>query len=528
MVRRASAALIALLLAAGGLGLGWGVGAHAAPAADTLVIAKDISDIHTPDVNKNYDISGVFLQGPIYSRLVKQEAPNLGQILPDLAASWSVNPNATEMTFKLRDAMFSDGTPVTSEDVRFSLLRAKNIKGYGSFLADPLKDVEIVDSKTVRLVLTDPNAAFLAALASGTLSIVEAKAVRAAGGVETPGADKLDKAEQFFADRSVGSGPYRLVSFVRESQIVMERNDRYYGPAPYFRTVVIKHVKEPATQSFMVQRGDADLALDMTINQINAIRGKPGLQFFQSPSSYTAYLGMKTAVTPWTDARVREAAKYAVDYDGLVNGVLHGAARQLGSIFMPGLLGFPESLNKELLYHQDLNKARTLLREAGVGTVHVDFVWGLGLAYDSASADDIAQKLRADLQRVGIILDPKPVQGSILLTTARTGKPPTILNIWRPDYLDPDNFTYFASGFVARRFNWEDAVGKKDAEDAAAAGNPSVRGRLYEDYNRRLAQPGAPYVFLVQPYAIVPARNNLTGYHYHPIYFLQLDSLRRK
>jgi ABC-type transport system substrate-binding protein len=155
-------------------------------------------------------------------------------------------------------------------------------------------------------------------------------------------------------------------------------------------------------------------------------------------------------------------------------------------------------------------------------------VWGLGLAYDSASADDIAQKLRADLQRVGIILDPKPVQGSILLTTARTGKPPTILNIWRPDYLDPDNFTYFASGFVARRFNWEDAAGKKDAEDAAAAGSPAVRGRLYEDYNRRLAQPGAPYVFLVQPYAIVPARDNLTGYHYHPIYFLQLESLRRK
>jgi peptide/nickel transport system substrate-binding protein len=170
MVKRAGAALIALILAAGVMTLGSGGGARAASAPDTLVIAKDISDIHTPDVSKNYDISGVFLQGPIYSRLVKQEAPNLGQILPDLAASWSVNANATQMTFKLRDATFGDGAPVTSEDVRFSLLRAKNIKGYGSFLADPLKDVEIVDPKTVRIVLTDPNAAFLAALASGTFS----------------------------------------------------------------------------------------------------------------------------------------------------------------------------------------------------------------------------------------------------------------------------------------------------------------------------------------------------------------------
>jgi peptide/nickel transport system substrate-binding protein len=528
MVRRLSASLIVLLLATGLLTLGSGGQTGAAAASDTLVIAKDISDIHTPDPNKSYDISGVFLQFPIYSRLVKQEAPDLGTIKPDLAASWSINPNATEMTFKLRDAKFGDGTPVTSEDVRFSLLRAKNLKGYGAFLADPLKSVDVVDSKTVRVTLTDPNAAFLATLTAGVFSIVEAKVVRAAGGVETPGADKLDKAEQMFFKQSVGTAPYRLVSYVRESQIVMERNDRYYGPAPFFKTVIIKHVKEPATQSFMVQRGDADIALDMSINQVNAIRGKPGLQFFKDPSAWTTYLGMKTTIKPWTDPRVREAAKYAIDYDGLINGVLHGTARQLGSIMMPGLLGFPESLNQQLLYKQDLNKARALLKEAGVGTVHVDFVWGLGFAYGSATADQIAQKIRADLQRVGLILDPKPVQSGILLTTARTGKPPTILNTWYPDYFDPDNFTYFASGFVARRFNWEDAAGKKDAEQAAATGDVATRARLYEDYNRRIAAPTSPYVFLVQPYAVVPARDNLTGYHFHPFFFLQLDSLRRK
>ena len=528
MVKRLGAALIVVLLAAGLLTLGSGGGARAAMAPDTLVVAKDISDIHTPDPNKSYDISGVFMQFPIYSRLVKQEAPDLGKIQPDLAASWSINPNATEMTFKLRNTTFSDGAPVTSEDVRFSLLRAKNLKGYGSFLADPLKSVEIVDAKTVRLVLTDPNAAFLATLTAGVFSIVEAKVVRAAGGVETPGADKLDKAEQMFFKQSVGSAPYRLVQYVRESQIVMERNDRYYGTAPFFKTIIIKHVKEPATQSFMVQRGDADIALDMTINQVNAIRGKPGLQFFQDPSAWTTYLGMKTTVKPWTDPRVREAAKYAIDYDGLINGVLHGTARQLGSIMMPGLLGFPESLNKQLLYHQDLNKARALLKEAGIGTVHVDFVWGLGFVYGTASADQIAQKLRADLQRVGIILDPKPVQASILLTTARTGKPPTILNTWYPDYFDPDNFTYFASGFVARRFDWTDPVGKKDGEQAAATSDVQTRERLYEDYNKRLAAPASPYAFLVQTYTVVPARDNLTGYHFHPFFFLQLDTLRRK
>ena len=528
MARPLSVALSVMLLAAGLLGAGPQTGARAAPASDTLVVAKDISDIRTPDPNKSYDISGVFLQFPIYSRLVKQEAPDLGKILPDVAASWSVNPDATEFTFKLREATFSDGTPITSEDVRFSLLRAKNIKGYGSFLADPLKDVEIVDPKTVRVIVSAPNAAFLATLAAGVFSIVEAKVVRAAGGVETPGADKLDKAEQLFARGSVGSGPYRLAQYVRESQIVMERDDRYYGTAPFFKTIIIKHVKEPATQSFMVQRGDADLALDMSIDQVNAIRGKPGLQFFQDPSAWTAYIGLKTASKPWTDPRVREAVKYAVDYNGLINGVLRGSARQIGSIMMPGLLGFPDSLNRQLLYKQDLSKAQALLKEAGVGTVHVDFTWGLGLTYGTASTDQIAQKVRADLQRVGIILDPKPVQGSIFLTYARQGKAPTILNSWYPDFFDPDNWSYFASGFVAKRFNWVEPVAQKDAQEAAATGDIQARDRLYQDYNKRLAAASSPYIFLAQPYAVVPARANLTGYHFHPLFFLELDTLRRK
>ncbi|SRR5579884_429167 len=528
MARRASAVLSVLLLTVGLLTVGSRPAAHAVSASDTLVIAKDISDIRTPDPNKSYDISGVFLQFPVYSRLVKQEVPNLGKIMPDLAESWSVNPSATEFTFKLRSATFGDGTPVTSEDVRFSLLRAKNIKGYGSFLADPLKDVEVVDPKTVRVILTAPNAAFLATLAAGVFSIVEAKAVRAGGGVETPGADKLDKAEQFFARQSAGSGPYVLRQYVRESQIVMQRNDHYYGPAPFFKTIVIKHVKEPATQSFMVQRGDADLALDMTIDQVNAIRGKPGLQFFQDPSAWTLYIGLKTTVKPWTDPRVREAAKYAIDYNGLIKGVLRGAARQIGSIMMPGLLGFPEMLNQQLLYKQDVSKARALLKEAGVGTVHVDFTWGLGLTYGTASTDQVAQKVRADLQRVGIVLDPKPVQGSIFLTYARQGKAPAILNSWYPDFFDPDNWSYFASGFVAKRFDWTEPTAQRDAQEAAATGDVAKRERLYEDYNKRLAGPGSPYIFLVQPYAVVPARASLAGYHFHPLYFVDLSLLRRK
>src|SRR2546427_6774261 len=188
-----------------------GLGVAGAARTDVLIIAKDISDVRPPDPGKGYDVGGVFLQFPIYSRLVKQRAPNFWKIDPDFAESWSVNADATAYTFKLRkDAVFGSGNPVTSEDVRFSLLRAKNIKGYGAFLADPIKTVEVVDAQTARVVLTDPDATFLAALAAGGVSLVDSKTVPAQGGGGTAGADSPGKAGQGVYTHSARAGPLVL------------------------------------------------------------------------------------------------------------------------------------------------------------------------------------------------------------------------------------------------------------------------------------------------------------------------------
>jgi peptide/nickel transport system substrate-binding protein len=528
MVKRAGAGLIALILAVGVVTLGLGGGARAASAPDTLVIAKDISDIHTPDVSKNYDISGVFLQGPTYSRLVKQEAPNLGQILPDLATSWSVNANATQMTFKLRDATFADGTPLTSEDVRFSLLRTKNIKGYGAFLADPIKSVEPVDPRTVRVVLTGPDATFLSALAAGVFSILDSKAVRAQGGVESPGADTLDKAEPWFYTHSAGSGPYVLRRFTRETEIVLERNDSYYGPKPFFREVIVKHIKDASTQALTLQRGDADLAMDLSVDQAGALKGQPGVQLFENPSAYTVYLGLNTSVQPWNNPKVREAVKYALDYDGIVSGVMRGHGRRIGSIMMPGMLGFPVSLNQQLLYPHNAAKAAGLMREAGVSQASVTMTWAAGTNYGALPLDRLAQKVQADLAKIKINLRLQPVQQSIFLSYYRQGKPETAVGFWFPDFMDPDNWSYFVTGFINKRLHWQDPDAAKLVKAAAQTPDQQKRAAMYEQYNRRLAAPDSPYVFLAQPTTVVAGRNDLADYRFQPITFLELDRLRRK
>ncbi|HKX19563.1 MAG TPA: ABC transporter substrate-binding protein [bacterium] len=507
-----------------------GLGFQAAGAGrmDTLIVAADLSGIRTPDPSKSYETGDSWFQVQPYSRLVQQRSPNFWNVQPDLAESWSVSPDATVYTFKLRDAKFASGNPVTSEDVRFSLLRTKNIKGYGSFLADPIKSVDVVDPRTVRVVLNGPDATFLAALAAGVFDILDSKTVRAQGGVEAPGADTLDKAEAWFYGHSAGAGPFILRRFTRETEIVLDRNDTYYGPKPFFRQVIVKHIKDAATQSLTLQRGDADLSMDLSADQADALRGRPGVQLFEDPSAFTVYLGLNTSVQPWSNPKVREAAKYAIDYDGIVRGVLRGHGRRISSIMMPGMLGFPVSLNQELLYPHNAAKAAALMREAGVSHASVTMTWPSATNYGALPVDRLAQKVQADLAKIGIDLRLQPVQQSIFLSYYRQGKPETAIGYWYPDFMDPDNWSYFVTGFINKRVHWQDPTAAALVRNAAKTPDQQKRAAMYEQYNRRLAAPDSPYVSLVQPTTVVAGAANLTDYRFQPLALLELDRLRRK
>jgi peptide/nickel transport system substrate-binding protein len=495
---------------------------------DTLIVAKDISDIRTPDPNKSYDISGSLLQYFTYNRLVQQRAPNYSVVVPDLATSWSANEDSSVYTFQLRDAVFSTGNPVTADDVRFSLLRVKNIKGYGSFLADPIKDVEVVNPKTVRIVLTGPNASFLAALAANVFAIMDAKTVRAQGGVETPGADTQDKAEQWFYSNSAGAAPYVLRRYTRESEAVFERNDKYYGEKPFFRQVIIKHVKDPATQSLMLQRGDVDVALDLAVDQVEAIKGKPGITVHQALSLNTIYFGMNTQIKPFDNPKVREAVKYAIDYEGIQKGLMAGGGKMVATPVAVGITGMTDSLNTSLRYKENLGKARDLLKEAGVSGAKAKLMYEAGASHGTLSNDRLAQKLRADLGRIGITLELQPLASSIFLTTYREKKEETVIGTWNPDFIDADNWSYFVNGFINGRVFWENPEGKQAVEAALKVSAPEKRAELYQQYYRILAAGPTPFVGLVQWEVRFPARSNIENFNYHPLYFFEIDRAKRK
>jgi len=238
------AAALAILAALGA----WGDGAQAQSRQETLIIARNIDDYVTNDPGRTYEYTSQILDQSAYDTLVTVEAPDFTKIQPKLATKWDVSSDGTTYTFTLRSGVkFASGNPLTAQDVRFSLRRLKHLKDNPAFFMDPVKDIEVVNDTTVKIVLAGPDASFLAALAAVPCGVVDSKTVMAQGGTDAEDAKDKDKATEYLNNQSAGSGPYRLTSFKKNEEAVLERNATYWGAKPHFAKIVFRHVKDATT-----------------------------------------------------------------------------------------------------------------------------------------------------------------------------------------------------------------------------------------------------------------------------------------
>ena len=159
-----------------------------------------------------------------YENLVSYSGNDWLTVKPLLAKAWKVSDDGLEYTFTLRDnAKFASGNPVTSEDVRWTYDRLRNLKGNASWYMDPVKEMVVIDPQTIKLVLTDPNSAFLASLTSPVFAILDSKLVSENGGVDGVDAATTDVAEELVKPEFRWNGPYLLKSWVKTTELVQKR-----------------------------------------------------------------------------------------------------------------------------------------------------------------------------------------------------------------------------------------------------------------------------------------------------------------
>ncbi|RME47142.1 MAG: ABC transporter substrate-binding protein [Chloroflexi bacterium] len=507
------------------------VAEEAITRANTLVYATDISDLITLDAAVIYEFSGILVGHAVYDTLVAFEGEDLSTLKPRLAESWDIEDAGDhwEVTFKLRQGVkFSNGHDFDAGDVIYSFRRVLALNKSPAFLFSEIAGLtedsfSAPDPYTV--VISMPKSASPQALLSvltftigGIVDEEEAKAHEQAG----------DWGSAWLLDHSAGTGPYVIERWDRESEVVLKANPNYWGTPPAMKQVIIKHVPETTNQKFMLESGDADVARDLTPEQVADIRGKPGLKIYQGRTLLLIYVGMNVGVPPLDKPQVREAIRWAIDYDGIVNDLLQGNALKVQTIIPKGLLGY----NPDTPFSQDFDKAKALLEEAGVTTpVDLEMLVATGPAPGGIEWADLAAKLQNDLAQIGINVHIKQTTQAELLNIYRDQKGELVQLLWGPDFPDPDGnvgpFTDYKQKALAYRNKWDDPEIAAKGRRAALETDPAKREALYKEITEYVLHNG-PYVVLYQPTINFGLREDIEGFVWNPMGWVEFADVRRK
>lgn len=483
---------------------------------DLLVIGTDISDTRFLDPHRQFDYSPPLTVRAAYETLVTFDAGNYVDLQPLLATSWELVNNGEAWQFTLREGvMFASGNPLTAEDVKFSFDRVNNLKDTPSDLGSVVAQTEIIDPMTVNIYPANKNEPLLNTLASPTFVIVDSKLVKENGGVSEPGADASDSATEFLDQNSAGSGPYVLVRWERNTEIDLEANPNYWRGTPPFSRVVIRHIGDSAVQLLSLERGDIDVALNLTPEQLTTLEGNTRVSLLENISLDFMYMTL-TVSPEFNEAlsvkEARQAVAYAIDYDGIIDGLLGGFAVRPANFIPTGLNGSSVEMTEEFGYHEDLDKSKDLLVAAGYPD---GFSFDMNFANAAIAGTNyqlIAQKVQSDLARVGITVNLIPTDITTMVTAFRAAKTSSVMTFWNPDAPEPYLWAFPAVGRVAGRVHWEPPQELIDLVVQAGTEKDIVRqAEIYTEVTKTLVDQ-CTYIVLFQPIYRVASLDTITGW----------------
>jgi peptide/nickel transport system substrate-binding protein len=422
---------------------------------------------------------------------------------------------------------------MTARDVVFSYGRLGYLNDNPAFLMGAtsvgkkvqIDQVRALNVYTVQFRLPAPDASFLSAISDVNFGVLDARVVIQHGGDDSPDAATKDRATSYLNSQSAGTGPFVMTSWTRgaSGQIIMRRNRFYWGRKPYLNEIVLQGVTSSAVERLEVSRGTVDIASNIDIDGANAAQHDSNVRVITGKTLDFIYMGMTTKSSvskPLASIKVRRAVRYALDYGGIVNGLLRGVGTQLNGMIPVGLLGNDQTFNNNTRPRQNLAKARTLLRRAGYPHgFDVALYYPGGTTYEGVSFDLIAPKVQHDLAQVGINVKLEPEQYSVFLSSYRARKLPFVLFEWGVDYPDPNDFAapFGTGGLESERlgYNWDSHLARL-AQLADSTSNAIKRVAYYHQIQRIWLAEG-PWIGIVQPDRIVVLHKGITGFIYSPV-----------
>ncbi|HXF82938.1 MAG TPA: ABC transporter substrate-binding protein [bacterium] len=545
---------------------------------DTLVLVR-FGDPESLDPAYAYDTasSEIFLWH-VYETLIFFNGGSTGAFVPMLAtevptvANGGISRDGKTYTFKLRQGVkFHDGTTMTAEDVKYSLLRFMFMDRDGGpswILLAPILGVDVTrDDKgnldqslfaranqqiktsgnTISITLKEPYAPFLSIMAQWSMVVNRRWAIAqgdwngTAAGLRTLNNPAKPEDTKLF-DKGNGTGPFRLVQWDRQNrQAILERFDGYWRAPAKLRRVIYRVVEDFGPRRLMLQQGDADIVSVNRVEQ-SQVEGLPGVRVVDDLPQLVVtgiYMNLKIDTTGgnpdvgsgrldgngvppdfFADVNVRRGVAYAFDYATAIRDCNRGKAAVNKGPIPNGMFGYNPN---QPWYTTDRARAEAAFREARGGQVWANgFKFTIAFNSGNTTRQCMAQVLKTNLEALNpkFKVDVRGVTWAQYLSLYRQSKLPMWIIGWAADYPDPDNFVtpfMHSTGTYAKAQGYSNPQVDKLIQDARNETDPAKRRAIYFQLMRIAYED--PITLYLQPTGFIVMRNWVRGWYNNPAFF---------
>ncbi|TLP68789.1 ABC transporter substrate-binding protein [Parasedimentitalea maritima] len=321
--------------------------AGAAAAKDSIIVAMQLEPPHLDPTSAAAGAIDSVLYSNVFEGLTRFMGD--GAVVPGLAESWDISSDGLTYTFKLHSGvMFHDGTAMDSEDVKFSLdrARAEDSTNAQKALFAGITDVSVVDPQTVTVTLAEPNGNFLFNLAWGDAVIVAPESI-----------DDIKT-------NPVGTGAFKFSNWVQGDKIELAKNGDYWGTPAVLNSATFKFISDPTAAFAAVMAEDVDVFTGFPAPEnLPQFEADPRFQVLVGSTEGETILSTNNQQPPFDDVRIRQAVAHAIDRQAIIDGAMFGYGTPIGSHFAPHNPAYVD-LTGNSAY--DPAKAKALLAEAGM------------------------------------------------------------------------------------------------------------------------------------------------------------------
>lgn len=440
----------------------------------------------------------------IYQGLFYEGADGTAE--PLLAKSYEVSDDGKTYTIKLREGVkFHNGEDMTAEDVAYSYDYIRNpdngSPGAGDFAI--IDKVEVVDPMTVRFTLKSPNASLPMTLGNKY------------GGVVPKGYFDTEGAQNRMNSESVGTGPFKLVQYNPNSNLVMEKNEDYWEKgAPYLDKINFSFLPNSASMLVALRNHRIDMVNLERPQDAKQVEGIEGIEVEHFPSLNQKAIDLGAELKPLDNVKVRQAISLAVDKKQIMDASIGGQGKVIGTMVagMQDSWGLP--LDQVPMQGPDIEKAKSLLKDAG-------FEDGFSLTLTTINGydwmDPAAVTLKQQLAEIGIDLDIQKVDLGVWVNNFRSHNMGFTFNDWATQ---PDPNLLFYRHFHARPEgadfrNWDNEKASALLDEGRAESDPAKRKQIYADYQKLMAET-VPTIMLFSADHIVARSDTVANYVQHP------------